>query len=503
MIEKRRVNLNAAASALQVLIGGVTLFLLYRYLLRELGEASVGVWSLVLATTSAASIANLGLASSTIKFVSQHLARQNRPSAVSIVETATLTVAGVLAVTLVAAYPLLVRVLPLLIDDPGYLAAGIELVPYALISFWVTSVAGVLQSSIDGCQRVDLRGYSVAAGSVIYLAMTYALVPGGGLIGLAYAQLIHAAWLCISAYGILKTLLPELAWIRWSWRKEAFREMLSYTLQFQVISLSQLLLEPVAKSFVSRFGGLETLAYVELAHRMVFQFRSLVATAHRAIVPTIAHLTETAPAYLRKLYVASFRLLTYIIVGLMPLLIALSPWISRIWIQDVEPVFVISAGVLYVGWFLNLMANPAYFANLGSGALYWNVVAHLGMGTFNVLAGYVLGSMYGWLAVVIVLAVSIIGGSAVIAIAYQREQGIRPGELIDGPTVFLILAATAGSAAALEVDRWASLHLGYLVQGIVVAGVYSAIVALPLLRHPVLKDIQRWFGRQSDQPATE
>jgi O-antigen/teichoic acid export membrane protein len=426
MIEKRRVNLNATASALQVLVGGVTLFFLYRFLLRELGEESVGVWSLVLATTSAASIANLGLASSTIKFVSQHLARQNRPYTVSIVETATLTLAGVLAVFLLVAYPLLVRVLPLLIDDPGYLAAGIELVPYALISLWVTSVAGVLQSSIDGCQRVDLRGYSVAAGSVVYLAMAYVLVPAGGLLALAYAQLVHAAWLLIAAYVILKRLLPELAWIRWTWRKEPFREMLSYTLKFQVISISQLLLEPVTKSLVSRFGGLETLAYVELAHRMVFQFRSLVATAHRAIVPTIAHLTETAPAYLRKLYVASFRLLTYIIVGLMPLLISLSPWISRIWIQEVEPVFVVSASLLYVGWFLNLMANPAYFANLGSGALYWNVVAHLGMGGVNVLAGYVLGSLFGWLAVVGVLALSIIGGGVSARAGYPTGRIDRP-----------------------------------------------------------------------------
>ena len=48
-MENRRISRNAAVAAAQVAVTSLFLFILYRYLLANLGIARVGVWSVVMA----------------------------------------------------------------------------------------------------------------------------------------------------------------------------------------------------------------------------------------------------------------------------------------------------------------------------------------------------------------------------------------------------------------------------------------------------------------------
>ena len=73
--DRRRISANVIASIAQVLASSVAFFLLYRYLLDQLGVAQLGVWSLVLATTSVSRIGDLGLSAGVVKFVAQALAQ--------------------------------------------------------------------------------------------------------------------------------------------------------------------------------------------------------------------------------------------------------------------------------------------------------------------------------------------------------------------------------------------------------------------------------------------
>ncbi|HSW36364.1 MAG TPA: hypothetical protein VLH18_07155, partial [Candidatus Limnocylindrales bacterium] len=66
-MQKRQVLINAIMSVVQVVAIGVILFILYRFLLDTIGIDKLGVWSIVLATTSVATIANLGLSASVVK----------------------------------------------------------------------------------------------------------------------------------------------------------------------------------------------------------------------------------------------------------------------------------------------------------------------------------------------------------------------------------------------------------------------------------------------------
>ena len=71
----------------QVLVSGITLFGLYKFIYRTLGPANLGLWSLVLATTGLARFTDLGLSGSLGRFVARHRALKDEAKAVLVIET--------------------------------------------------------------------------------------------------------------------------------------------------------------------------------------------------------------------------------------------------------------------------------------------------------------------------------------------------------------------------------------------------------------------------------
>lgn len=492
MMRKRQLLINAITSVVQVVVTGGSFFVLYRFVKDSIGIEYFGVWSLVLATTSVSSIANLGLATSAVKFVSMYLAREQPERVAQIAQTAVLSLGGFLALALAGLYPLLVKVVeaPL---APELVPAALSILPYALASFWLSSMAGVLQGCIDGYQRIDLRSALLTASSLFYLLLVFLLVPERGLVGLAQAQVLQAGLLLVASWLLLKRLLPALPPLPYRWNRAVFKEMLGYSLNFQVISASKLLFEPLTKILVMNFGGAAAAGYFEFAYRMVFQLRALVVTAHQSIVPTIADLQERQPALVQELYKTSYRLVLYLILGALPLFIALTPLVSRLWIGAYETTFVLFAVLIFIGWFLNMLSNPAYFAYLGIGKLRWNVAGHLVIGVLNGGLGLWLGWLYGSTGVVAGFVTALLAGSLVISVAYQREYGIRFSALVQRESVLLGGAGLAGLALALWAHELAKTSWSLFGLVVLVLGSYAVVVVVPLWIHPARRQLQRWF----------
>ena len=75
-MNQKRILLNAVTTFVQVAGSAATLFFLYRFLVRTIGVERLGIWSLVLATTSAVTLANQGFSTSVTKFVAKYAARE-------------------------------------------------------------------------------------------------------------------------------------------------------------------------------------------------------------------------------------------------------------------------------------------------------------------------------------------------------------------------------------------------------------------------------------------
>ena len=147
----------------------------------------------------------------------------------------------------------------------------------------------------SGLERITICNYLEFAGSVSYLLLAFAFVPGHGLLGLAYAQAIQSAAILLITWFILRRRMKHLPIVPFRWSRSLFDELAAYGFHFQLITASQALREPVTKALLTKFGGLALTGFYDLAARCVFTLRELLVQANQVLVPTISHLQERDP----------------------------------------------------------------------------------------------------------------------------------------------------------------------------------------------------------------
>lgn len=433
---------NITASVVQVVVSGVIMFVLYRRILDILGTEQLGIWSVVLATASASRIGELGLSAGVTRFVARYRALERDEASGRAMQTAALSIAGLFALVLSAAYPLLsllfVRLFP-----AGALGAAHALLPYALVSLWLGAVAGVFQSGLDGCQRIDWRVLLTVFGQVLFFSAALWLVPRYGLMGLAWAQILQGTVALITGWLALRRLLPGLPWFPYEWRWVFFREMMCYGLQFQLGSIAMMLFDPLTKGLLGKYGGLAAAGYYEMASQLVNKVRTLIIAANQVLVPVIAGLNETEPGRLRELYRANLHLLFYVTFPIYALVAAWGPILSELWLGRYERVFAFFVSVLALAWCINTFAGPAYFANLGTGHIFWNTASQIWMGLTNAALGVLLGPYFGASGIVWGMAIALATGSALIMGVFQSKQRLSWSVLVPRESVGSIAASVA------------------------------------------------------------
>lgn len=454
------VTRNAGMAVIQTLVSGGALFLLYRYLLREIGSDQVGVWAIVLATASASRISEMGFAGSAVKFTAQYIARGESDRAAEIIQTTVITIGLMLAGMLAIGYPVILLLMAKIVPA-GHLRAAYAILPYALVSVWIGAVAGVFSAGLEGCQRVDLRAWVSMVSTVVFLGLTWQFVPNYGLTGLAWAQIGQGVAMLAGNRLLLQRELPVLPLFSCVWRYKLFREMLRYGANFQVTSIFAMLFEPATKALMANFGGLSLTAYYEMANRMVLQGRSLLVAANQVVVPAIAAQHEREPETIRHMYRESYRMVFFLALPLYAGITAVAPLVSELWIGHYEPAFVRYTILLAAGFWLNTLAGPAYFINLGTGMLRWNTVSHVFIGILNGILGYVFGLLWGGDGVVLGYVLALVTGSCLVIFGYHHDQHVPVEELLPCESRKLFLTCGAGLLSGWILFELLELPAGY------------------------------------------
>jgi O-antigen/teichoic acid export membrane protein len=420
---------NAFANVLQMLIGAILLFILYRFISTTLGVDKLGVWSVVLATASASRLADLGLSAGVTRFVARDLALEQPHKAAYVVETGIVTLAVLVALVLTGIYPLLNLLLTYLFDAV-YLTQALEILPFALVSMWLTVVASVTQSGLDGCQRMVPRAVLVVLSQSLMVMLAFALVPQWGLMGLAWAQIGQGIFLLAVGWLVLGRSLPETSLIPWRWNRSVFREMLGYGANVQAANLLMMLFDPLTKALMAKFGGPAAAGYFEIANQIVLRVRSLIVAANIAIVPKIANMVETTPMKLPELYRENIGILVLVALPIHALLFSWGGLLSQIVLGAYQMQFVFFLNVCALAWLLNTFTGPAYFMNMGSGSVGLNTLSHIVMGLLNLMLGWALGEVYGAAGVAWGYALALMMGSLLLIAVFQMRQSIHWRELI-------------------------------------------------------------------------
>jgi O-antigen/teichoic acid export membrane protein len=420
----RRNSLYAVA---EVVVSGLSLFVLYKKVVNALGVEALGVWSLVLATTSLGRIADIGAATGLSRFVAAAKARKDATRELIFVETAVITNAalylGIATVLWAPAYFGLSLVM-----KGAALSSGRALLPFSLASFVLMGITNATTGAIVGQHRSDQKSMLVVAGLLVQLLVALSFVRSHGLPALAWAQIAQYAVIFVAGW----VLVVRNHFGRWTprlplvWRKEAFRQLAGFGLKLQAVSVAGMAYDPMVKFLMSSVAGLAALGFLEMAQRLILQLRQIVLTPSMPLVPVFAHLRESEPDRLEALYQKALRISIILGVPLMASVVLASPLISLIWLGHSEHIFIMFMIILPIGWLVNLISVPAYLLGIGVGYLRWNLYGACVIAGGGGVMAAILGHFFGSVGVVVGSSGMLALGSALTMIMNCRALRIRP-----------------------------------------------------------------------------
>ena len=401
--------LNASLSILQVLLMGVSSFIVYKLVLDRLGAELLGVWSLVFSISSVANVANLGVASSLVKFIAGYHKDYNWTKINQLIGTGFCVVAGLMAAVILALYFFRDSVLVFLLKDKNSII-GAAILPLSLMSLWINTVAAIFLSVLDGFKETYIKNILYILSSLFYLGATFFLIPSYGILGLGYAQILQGIILLAGALTVVVFYNKQIKVREMGFKFEAFREIFSYSFQFQLVTIMSIIIEPTTKFFLVRFGSLADVGYFEMGNKLVVQIRQILVSGNQVIIPFIAQ-KEKSKAYIVDFYRMNFSLISILSILIIGVLAIGTPLISLLWIGRVEPMFVITALSLSFAHLVNLHTLPANFTNLGVGNIKHLIFTTLLICITNLIFGFLGGYFWGSLGVVEGWAFAVIIGS--------------------------------------------------------------------------------------------
>lgn len=485
-----KLKKNAVMAVIQVLVTGVILFLLYRYLFKVIGATQVGIWSVVMTSISAARLSEIGFTATSVRYVAKYIAENKKNKASEVVETTVITIGIALIVFLICLYPIIVWTIGKLIPNE-MIEEILVIIPYALISLWISSIAGVFLSGLDGCQRIDQRVIITISSGVVFFAAVVMLTADYGLLGLAWAQILQGLVMLIGGSILLKKELPLLPIIKLKWKYKTFREMFKYALNFQVITICTMLFDPVTKILLAKFGDLPSVAYYEIANQMITKFRSLIVAINQALVPRAAEINEKNPQHIKELYLKVNQLILYLSTIMYSIIFASLPLISQFWLGNYEEKFVEYSIILLIIWWINTLTTPLYYIYMGKGVMRWNTISHIVTGLGNVTLGFILGTIVGDFGVIAGFGIAQIVGSMFMILGNCKDSKIPLINIIPEKTGKLLIGIGFGLLVGWVIFYLTKNIYEDLFRGIILLIVYATSAFPLILNNPALKILIR------------
>lgn len=461
-MQKSKLFFNSIAAIGQVLIVGIVYLVLYRYLLVTLGIELLGVWSLIIASTSLALIANFGISTSIIKFVATYYARNDFDRLRKLIFTAAVFIIGTYSIISVVILIAGTYVLPHFIEAK-YLSIALEILPFSLLSLIINALGGVISSCLDGIQKNYIKSYIVSFSSIVLFALSVLLTPKFGLKGLIFAQIFQAIIVLVASIYYLSKSIKSIFTLQWNWSKSLFKEIINYGIKMQALSFMQMSFEPVTKALLSKYGGLAMVGYYEMASRLVTQLRSLIVSANQVIIPVVAEAKETKETYVKELYIKTFSIVLLFDIVLITGIIITAPIVSFLWIGKIVPFFLFAVVLNSIVAFVNICSNPAYFSYLGEGKLNWLIYSYIAITLLNPILSYFLGIEFNGYGVVVGWNIAFLIGSLLVLFSYHQKNHISLKSLLSLHDLwFIFLASLTSIFGYYSIISWFDSKLNYL-----------------------------------------
>ena len=487
----RGVVRDAVSSIVQLVVSSITLFILYRAILNALGPKVFGIWSLVVAASSVVGLSNMGLAGSMIKYAADSQSAHNERHLVGQIETTVISVGALSLLLALCGTPLMRLYFSATLAGAAYESA-LNILPMALTAFCISVITGIYQSALYGCRRIVERNAILVFESISFLALSVSMAPRYGLPGLVLARVIQNIVTLLLSIVVLKRHLPLLPWLPRRWNSTIFKGLMGYAASYQFVGFLDMLMDPVTKGMLSRFGSLEMVTYFELGSRVIGQVRAVIVNVNQVLLPTFAAASRDGAEYVERLFRRSYDVIFYLAVCMFGVLAATLPLLSLVWLGGEHPMFTRMTTILCIGWLVNTVTVPAYFASLGTGDMKSVVQSHSLMAFCNLVAGYCLGRLWGGYGVVAAWAVALAAGGLLMQVAFYTRSNLRLKGLVPPRGARLLAFCCLALLVGYLATDWVRILPAHgFVSASAVLIIFLIAFMLPAIAHPVRGDLVR------------
>lgn len=403
---------NTVWSLIEFLATVLIQFFLIRFITQKLGIGALGIWAILLSAAQMARVLDIGASAGTSRFLSQAFSRADFALARKVLGVMFYTTAPFYLLLAAILYPLLESGLTFVVP-PEALDQSRQLLPFALASYVGQVISGTYMTALTGIHLGSVKSKIAIFGAVLQALLSILLIERHGLAGIALAQILNYAIATIISLIIIKKNLRAGLIDLFHWDKSVFKDVIKFGFGVQYSSILWSAFEAAIRFIMSRFGGLDQVGRFEIAYKIASQARVLAFYVGQPLYPAlIAAGTESGTA-LRNLYRTANARYSFFAVLAATALIILSPVMSLIMLNRVDPIFLLFSGLAAISATAHIAAIPSELAAMAQGLLRYNITGTSAAFASIILWGITLGTAFGATGVAIAVALSSVAGAAI------------------------------------------------------------------------------------------
>lgn len=481
---------NSYFSVLQTIVVAVAALLLFKLMVINAGLKVTGLWSYLSSITSITGFGSFGFANALLFHIPKYQVRHGENKMMDLINTTFFSVLGFTSVLCVLSYVIFNFVIPFTVNK-DLVGEAHKLLPYAVISFFISGLSTTYLSVLDGLMLTHIRAKITMAGSAIFLASGYLLLQKIGITAIPVAQIIQNIFLLIFSYLVVKRKILSYRF-SFGFNISIFKNIFRYGFNFQVMSVSQIISDPFMKSMITKYAGSNITAIFDFCLKLLSVFRSLIISVNQTIVPQITILkTQGKLMRIKIYYKANFQLVLFLSLVFFLAPIVLMDAISVFFLNEKSNDFNFILINVSIGLLLNAIALPAHFYYLGMGNLKWVVINNAVIAVLIFISAPLLGILAGGKYVVMCWSISAMVGSSLLIVAFNKENNFSLAPFFNKNILLLIIALITGMVVNHYISALSAMQgLYYGIAGI---NVFVLIVVLvyPVFTNTILKKAVR------------
>lgn len=428
-----RLARNSFYYAIKSGVALLSMLLVTPYCLHVLGTELFGIWALAAVVISYAQLSDFGIGESVVKYAAEYYARRDAPALNHLVNTvlvAYLLLALLFGSLLLLALPFIAR--DILLIPPQFLDEAILVFRLSVGIFFINMVMGVFASLIIATQQVGYAtSVNICSTCLGALGTFYFLGQGFGLLGLVATNAIVALFVAILNLLLAYRLVPGLHFslLRWADRG-TFRQVFGYSWKVQTSNLAQLLVFQLDRVLLSRYLGLEAVAFYEIGSNIAMYARTFVMTLFSPMIPAAAALhAQAEQEVLVGLYRRSFKFAALIAIPCCLLVVGLAQPFIRVWMGEGFALSALTLQLLMPVYLFNILTSPGVFLLNGMNRPEIGMKAALFAGLSNLLLCFLLVRSAGYFGLIAGIALSLSGAAIYFVVMLHRTLPALDGKM--------------------------------------------------------------------------